>query len=156
MKVNSALRVLSLIVLFGVSSLSAHAFDSWKDKEFSGETVYYSGVDYELLLGKRGVGLGYPSPYANTLFEEPVTLKIDGNPPKQFQVKQLAATTLLIIGDDALRLQIANAKRVEATFKRCPLSSICAFSSSGFNKPIVWEFEQPLSEQFKDYKQKTH
>ncbi len=145
------LFALVLIVL----PMASNAFDTWKDKEFSGETVYYSGVDFELVYANRGVGLGFPNPYVSTLFEEPVTLKIDNYPSKQYQVKLLAPTTLLIVDNDSLRTKIANAKRVEAIFKRCTTSSTCALSRSGYNKPIVWEFEEPLSVRFKDYLEKT-
>jgi hypothetical protein len=134
----------------------AIAGDDWSERNNkAGETIYKSGYEQVLLVGARGVGFMYSLPSAVDLMGEEVVLRIDDGSQEKFKTVKIVANTILISPSPEVVKRIANAKRVELSYRMCPANiDGCTFSYFGGTTKSKWEFETTLAEQFKGYQEK--
>ena len=139
-----------------LTSLSAIAGDDWSERNVSSsETIYKSGYEQVLLIGNRGFGFMYSLPTAVDLMGDEVTLTIDGGASEVFKSSKIVANTILISPSQEVAKRVANAKKIELTYRMCPPNiDGCSFSYRGGINKSKWEFERPLSETFKNYQEK--
>lgn len=143
-------------LLLAVTSLSASAFDRWVDDKYkSGETVYSSGIAQVLLVGARGVGMAINEKALGYVVSKEVLMRIDDEPQQTIPIQHVGLTTYLIKGNETLVSKIASAKKVEIEYRVCRgTANSCAFTYAGILQEATWEFDTPLSSQFKDYQDK--
>ena len=135
---------------------AANAFDSWTEETFNyetGETVFKSGFENLLLIGPKGVAYSRAVALPVDSFGNDVKIKIDDAAVVQLPITQIGANTVLISNSKEFISKVANAKRVEISLRRCYIS-ICTLSKTGGLGELIWRFEVPLAEQFKDYQER--
>ena len=133
----------------------AFAFDTWAETKYeSGESIYVTEPMPSLIIGQNGVGLAYLNFFSGRdIVPEKTILTVDG---KDYPVELYSIAPLFLRFKDGTGLTpaIANAKKISLKTRQCSWGACVLSKTGGTHKVIEWEFEQSLSERFKDYQER--
>ncbi len=111
------MKKLMATTLLAFVSLPVFAVDSWRfSTTESGETIYKSGFEQFLLVGKKGLGFTSIAGIVDS-YGDSVILKIDDYPPEKISIRKLGNNTFLISNDEATIHKVANAKRIDLKYR---------------------------------------
>jgi len=131
------------------------AFDTWAETKYeSGESIFMTEPMPSLIIGQNGLGLTYINFFSGRdIVPEKTTLTVDG---KDYPVELYSIAPLFLRFKDgtALTPAIANAKKISLKTRQCSWGACVLSKTGGTHKVIEWEFEQSLSERFKDYQER--
>lgn len=150
------LRKIAIGLAFGFSLVSGvSAGETWRKETFeSGEVVYHSGFwnafNSQLLIGERGVALAYMSPNGKTSTLHVCAISIDGAPEEKCEFESKTFQMFKKPADLANRL--ANAKTAKLKVRVCGTGACFYALNGGTTEEISWEWDEPLSTTFPDFK----
>ena len=150
-------RLIAAILASALSSLT-FAGETWKrDTYESGESVYHSNnllgvvTAARLLVGERGVGFIYLSPNSAGFSHTFCFISIDDKPEEKCEID--FTNWPLIKFPRGLANRIADAKILKLRLRICEPAGYCSFAyDGGDTKQLVWEWDEPLSKNFPDFK----
>lgn len=138
------------LVFFAVNGIAG---ETWRKETFeSGETAYASGYmasfNTFFLIGERGLSVVFTSPTGKSMVDGDCKISIDDQPEEP-----CVRVSGIFTKPDNIGNRLANAKKVMLTARICDNSPICRWAITGgkFEK-ISWEWDEPLSTTFPDFK----
>lgn len=146
---------IGLAVTLGFLSAS-YGGETWRKETYdSGESVYYSGYwggfNTLFLIGERGVGLVYMSANGAYFSRNYCRISIDNQPAEPCEIDFSHGFTFR--NSTVMANRLANAKKATLTLKICKGTGPCFFALDGGTlQDISWEWDEPLSTTFPDFK----
>lgn len=150
------MKKIAALLCFALLSMTANAGESWKREIFdSGEAAFKSHKSggsgmfsfQVLMLGERGVFIAYGSA-SRVMTLGLCKFSIDDAPYESCEFDKLS-----IANSRGIANRLANANRFKFTARVCDFDPLCPFAvQGGVVEEFVWEFDEPLSATFPDFK----
>lgn len=151
------MKKITAIICLALLSLTANAGETWRKETYeSGESLYISGYtgafNTLFLVGENGVGIIYRSASAKSLANGIASISINGSAEVPIEIEQTPGSIYEIRNSLGLANALANATTAKLKIRVCDWSA-CKFAKQGGKlQEIIWEWDEPLSTTFPDFK----
>lgn len=148
-----SMKKIAALFCLALLGASADAGEVWRREIFeSGEIAYGSGYmgafNTNFLMGERGVSVMYTSATGKSLVDGECKISIDDLP-----VEECMRVKGIFTQPSNIANRLANAKKVKLKIRICDNSSMCRWAIAGGKfEEISWEWDEPLSTTFPDFK----